>query len=242
VVISHRTSPVSRKLVNSVERPPMRYCKDRKLQTRARIIKEASHSMRESGVEVVSIDEVMRLVGLTHGGFYNHFRSRDELVIEAFNCAMDESIARWSDRAAAGPPGNGLELIVDAYLSPAHRDKPGLGCALPAMATSIARSGKEARSLLDYKLDGLVDLVACQLINMSSAAARQAARGIVSTMVGSILLARAAGKGAASDEILNAGRIAARNLASGSETLITAALGKKSDRVVPLDCVKGAAD
>jgi TetR/AcrR family transcriptional repressor of nem operon len=197
--------------------------------------------MRESGIEVISVYDVMRLAGLTHGGFYNHFGSRDELVLEAFNFAMDESIAQWSDRVATAPPGNGVEVVVNAYLSPAHRDTPGHGRALPTMATNIARYGKEARSVLDDKLEGLLDLVTGQLTNMSSAAARRAATAIVSTMVGSILLARAAGKGDASDEILNAGRIAARNLASGSEVFINEAPGEKSDRVVPLDCVKGAA-
>jgi TetR/AcrR family transcriptional repressor of nem operon len=190
----------------------MRYGKDRKLRTRSRIVKEASRVMRESGADGGSVNDVMRLAGLTHGGFYNHFGSRDELVVEAFSAAMDESIARWTRRVAAAPPGSGLEAIIDAYLSPAHRDSPALGCAFPSMAADIARSGNEAKSAFDNKLNGLIDLVERQLKDIEPAAARPAAMGIIAILVGSILLARASGERAPSDEMLDVGRLTARRL------------------------------
>src|ERR1700709_1072935 len=100
----------------------MRYSREHKLETHARIVKKASVQLREKGAHGVGVADLMKDAGLTHGGFYAHFDSREALVIEAFAHAMDRSTERWRQLAGQMAPGDRLATIVDAYLSPQHRD------------------------------------------------------------------------------------------------------------------------
>src|SRR5580698_10555153 len=115
----------------------MRYSKEHKFQTHARIVKKASVKLREKGAHGIGVADLMKDAGLTHGGFYAHFDSRDALVIEAFTHAMDRSIARWRKLAEETPVEKRLSKIVNHYLAPVHRDDPGQGCAVPALATMM---------------------------------------------------------------------------------------------------------
>src|SRR3982074_481300 len=104
---------------------PMRYSKEHKLETHARIVKKASVRLREKGAHGVGVADLMKEAGLTHGGFYAHFDSREALVIEAFADAMDRSTERWRKLAEQTPPEKRLATIVGTYLTPLHRDDPG---------------------------------------------------------------------------------------------------------------------
>ena len=124
----------------------MRYSKEHKQETHARIVKKASVRLREKGAHGIGVADLMKDAGLTHGGFYAHFDSREALVIEAFAHAIDRSIERWRQLAGQMAPGDRLAGIVEAYLSPQHRDNPGHGCAVPALSAEIARESPKTRS------------------------------------------------------------------------------------------------
>jgi TetR/AcrR family transcriptional repressor of nem operon len=187
----------------------MRYSKEHKQETHARIVRKASVRLREKGAHGVGVADLMKEAGLTHGGFYAHFNSREALVIEAFGYAMDRSTARWRKIAEATPPEQRLSTIVDTYLSPAHRDDPGHGCAVPALSAEIARESAKTRKAFAAKLDQMIDMVADQIPDLPRKAARKQAAAALATMMGTLVLARVAGSGEFSEEILAAGREAA---------------------------------
>ena len=123
----------------------MRYPKDHGQQTRKRIVENASYGLRQNGADGLSVVDLMKLADLTHGSFYAYFESRDALVVEALALAMDRTVAHWLDLTQGMPAEKGFDAVVEAYLSPRHRNNPARGCALPALAADIGRSGPEAR-------------------------------------------------------------------------------------------------
>ena len=187
----------------------MRYSKEHKLETHARIVKKASVRLREKGAHGIGVADLMKEAGLTHGGFYAHFDSREALVIEAFAYAMDRSTERWRKLAEATPPEKRLAVIVDSYLTSLHRDDPGHGCSLTALGAEIARENPRTRKAFAAKLEQMIDMLAAQLPELPRKAARKQAMAAIATMVGTLVLARIAGSGEFSDEILSAGRDAA---------------------------------
>jgi TetR/AcrR family transcriptional repressor of nem operon len=184
----------------------MRYSREHKLETHARIVKRASVRLREKGAHGIGVADLMKDAGLTHGGFYAHFDSREALVIEAFVYAMDRSTERWRKLAEQTPPGKRLATIVGSYLTPLHRDDPGHGCAVPALGAEIARESPKARKAFAAKLEQMIDMLAEQIPNVPRRAARKQAMAAIATMMGTLVLARIAGSGGFSDEILAAGR------------------------------------
>jgi len=187
----------------------MRYSREHKLETHARIVKKASVRLREKGAHGIGVADLMKDAGLTHGGFYAHFDSREALVIEAFVYAMDRSTERWRKLAEATPPEKRLEVIVDSYLTSLHRDDPGHGCSLTALGAEIARESPKTRKAFAAKLEQMIDMLAGQIPELPRKAARKQATAAIATMVGTLMLARIAGSGELSDEILGAGRDAA---------------------------------
>ena len=187
----------------------MRYSREHKLETHARIVKKASVRIREKGAHGIGVADLMKDAGLTHGGFYAHFDSREALVIEAFAYAMDRSTERWRKLAETIPPEKRMATIVETYLTPLHRDDPGHGCAVTALGAEIARESPKTRKAFAAKLEQMVDMLAEQIPDVPRKAARKQALATLSTMVGALVLARIAGTGELSDEILGAGRDAA---------------------------------
>jgi TetR/AcrR family transcriptional regulator, transcriptional repressor for nem operon len=187
----------------------MRYSREHKLETHARIVKKASVRIREKGAHGIGVADLMKDAGLTHGGFYAHFDSREALVIEAFAYAMDRSTERWRKLAETTPPEKRMATIVESYLTPQHRDDPGHGCAVTALGAEIARESPKTRKAFAAKLEQMVEMLAEQMPDVPRKAARKQALATLSTMVGTLVLARIAGSGELSDEILDAGRDAA---------------------------------
>jgi TetR/AcrR family transcriptional regulator, transcriptional repressor for nem operon len=187
----------------------MRYSKEHKLETHARIVKKASVRLREKGAHGIGVADLMKDAGLTHGGFYAHFDSREALVIEAFAYAMDRSTERWRKLAETTPPEKRLAAIVDSYVTSLHRDDPGHGCSLTALGAEIARESPRTRKAFAAKLEQMIDMMAAQLPELPRKTARKQAMAAIATMVGTLTLARIAGSGEFSDEILGAGRDAA---------------------------------
>src|SRR5260221_14138710 len=126
----------------------MRYAKDHGQQTRRRIVENASYGLRQNGADGLSVIDLMKLADLTHGSFYTYFASRDALVVEALALAMDRTVANWRDLTQGLPAEIGFNGVVKAYLSPRHRKNSARGCALPALAADIARSGPPGRHAL----------------------------------------------------------------------------------------------
>ena len=184
----------------------MRYEEDHRQQTHDRIVETASYGLRETGARGLSVVDLMKLAGLTHGGFYNHFNSRAALVSEAIAFAMDQMTARWRRLTQQKANGRRFEALIADYLSPRHRDDPRRGCPLPTLAVDVARSGSTEQRAFAAKLEEMIDVFVELLPDESPQQARQIATGAVATMVGSIVLSRAVGNGKLSDRILDAGR------------------------------------
>jgi len=178
----------------------MRYARDHKAATHEKILKGAVMRLKENGPAGIAIADLMEEAGLTHGGFYAHFKSRDALIDESFRDALDATARRWRARAEKAPQGEGLAAIVNGYLTAEHRDDVSGGCALPALGAELARSNAKTRRIFTAKLEEAIGLVASQNAGRPTKAMREEAIGTIATMVGSLLLARAA----ASDEELSA--------------------------------------
>jgi len=184
----------------------MRYSKEHKQETHARIVRKASVRLREKGAHGIGVADLMKEAGLTHGGFYAHFDSREALLIEAFAFAMDRSMEYWRKTTAETSPEKRLAMIVDSYLTASHRDDPGRGCAVPTLGAEIARESPKARKAFAAKLEQMIDMIAEQLIDLPPKAARKQAAVTLATMMGTLVLSRIAGNGEFSDDILAAGR------------------------------------
>jgi TetR/AcrR family transcriptional regulator, transcriptional repressor for nem operon len=202
----------------------MRYSKEHKAETHARIVKKASVRLRERGAHGIGVADLMKEAGLTHGGFYAHFDSREALVVEAFDYAMTRSMARWRQQVEQLPAAERLAAIVDVYLSPQHRDNPGHGCAVPALGAEIARESPKTRRAFAAKLDQMIEMVAEQFPDTETA--RKEAMASLATMIGSIVMARVAGAGELSEDILAVGRKAVLDRAAAAKPARRAAARK----------------
>ena len=187
----------------------MRYSREHKQETHDRIVRKASVRLREKGAHGVGVADLMKEAGLTHGGFYAHFDSREALVIEAFAYAMDRSTEHWRKITAEAPPARRLASIIDAYLTARHRDDPGHGCAIPTLGAEIARESARTRKAFAAKLDQMIELIVEQIPDLPPKAARKEALAALATMVGTLVMARIAGNTEVSEEILGVGRQAA---------------------------------
>src|SRR6266568_647236 len=136
----------------------MGYSKAQKAKTHERIVKLASKRFREEGLAGIGIAELMKEAGLTVGGFYKHFDSRDDLVAEAVNSAFGGWKRRVEAAKSSGPPVS-IAKLIDDYLNEAHRDNPGTGCAFSALAPEIARSGKRTRTLTSEQVRNDIQLI-----------------------------------------------------------------------------------
>lgn len=127
-----------------------------KAQTRERILTEAASQIREAGLESVSVARLMNSVDLTHGGFYNHFESRADLLVQALERALLDGAARGQSLRDSGRPES-FETFVKHYLSRGHRDARKEGCALAALASDVARADEQVRTVMQNRFEAFVD-------------------------------------------------------------------------------------
>ena len=184
----------------------MRYSKEHKIETHARIVTKAATRLREKGLHGVGVADLMKDAGLTHGGFYAHFESREALVIEAFSQTMDASIRSWRDSVKDVPPDERLAQLVGNYLTARHRDTPARGCAVPTLGPDVVRESPKTRRAFAGKVEEMIDGIAAFLPDVSPEEAKRQAIVALSTMIGTLLLSRVAGTGQLSDDILKTGR------------------------------------
>jgi TetR/AcrR family transcriptional repressor of nem operon len=180
----------------------MRKSRQEAAETRARIVSAASEEFRRNGIGATGLSDLMAAAGLTHGGFYRHFGSKDELVAEACASAAEMLIATVGQDPAKHPDENGLDAMVEDYLSTDHRDDPSAGCPFASLGSEIGRGGNAVRDMATDGFTKLVDTIAAQIAKTDPDGARKEALTVVSTMVGALTMARMVNDPALSDEIL----------------------------------------
>ena len=169
-----------------------------------RIVAAAGNLFRSRAYEAVGIADVMKAAGMTQGGFYKHFDSRDDLVAEAMRSALGGWQSKVDAAASGGPPVT-YQSLVDDYLSEAHRDHPGTGCPVSALAGDIARTEKRAHALVTQEIRDNVELLATLIRDSNhkdKSAARSQAILTYCALVGAITMARAVSDEQLSCEIL----------------------------------------
>ena len=185
----------------------MRKSREEAAQTRKRIVKSASEEFRKCGIVATGLNDLMSAAGLTHGGFYKHFESKDQLVAEACAEAVETVIFEILAAAAAEKGG-----VAAAYLSTAHRDNPAAGCPLSAIGSELARSDQKTRAAATAGFLKLVEIVAGQFGKIPPATARRRALVAVATMIGALTMSRIVTDPELSAEIL---KVAKTSLAGG---------------------------
>lgn len=172
-----------------------------KARTRERILTEAAAQIREAGLESVSVSTLMRKANLTNGGFYGHFESRADLLVESLRRALKEGAAKALGRSGAqGKPD--FATIVRGYLSRAHRDAPQNGCAIAALVSDVGRADMTARAAMSPHVESFFEMVARALADEEENRAIAA----VCAMVGALALSRVVTDPKRSDAILKAVR------------------------------------
>src|SRR6058998_1914947 len=178
----------------------------KKEETRERILRAAARAIRKHGYEGVGVADVMKEVGLTHGGFYAHFKSRDALLAAAAEQEGVESSADLSRAIAAAKPGQELMALVEAYLSDGHVAAPEQGCAIAAAGTEVPRQHADVRRAASRRIKDLIGLIERQFPEWGRSAAHDKAMGIAATLVGALVLARAVDDAQLSNRIRKAAR------------------------------------
>jgi len=165
----------------------------KKEETRERILRAAARAIRKHGYEGVGVADVMKEAGLTHGGFYAHFESRDALLAAAADQAGAESIENLTRGIAAARPGQELMALIDTYLSDRHVAAPeqGWGCAIAAAGSEVPRQQAEVRRVASRRIKDIIGLIERQFPEWGRSAAHDKAMGIAATLVGALVLARA---------------------------------------------------
>jgi TetR/AcrR family transcriptional repressor of nem operon len=165
----------------------MRKSNQEAAETRRRIVKAAAAKFRQNGIGGTALSDLMAAAGLTHGGFYRHFDSKDQLVAEACAAATESAIATFFSKKS---PQSGLKARVAKYLSPAHRDDPSAGCPLVALGSEIARSDEKIRAAATQAFLQLVDIIAAEFGKTRPDVARGRALVAASTMIGALTMSR----------------------------------------------------
>lgn len=181
----------------------MRYSREHKDETHKRIVRRASERFRAEGIEAVGVASLMQSAGLTVGGFYAHFGSKEDLIAEACNDGLSTTTASFREFVVSRPKGKRLEALVNVYLSKRHRDAPGTGCFAAANGAELARHTPETRAAFAGQVNAWTGLIG-ELIEADGLEGD--ARGVAGTLVGTMILSRAVGDPAMSDAFLESGR------------------------------------
>jgi TetR/AcrR family transcriptional regulator, transcriptional repressor for nem operon len=191
----------------------MRVSRAKAAEHRDRIIDAAGALFRAKGFGGIGVADIMKAADLTHGGFYGHFASKDDLVAQASRRTMARAVANWTKLVEAAPDSP-YAALLEHYLSPKHRDDPGKGCAFAALGNDAARSGKVVRKAFAEGLALLIDILAQSIpaeatpgksiVGKSKTVRRRKAVAAMATLVGALTLARAVEGTPLSDELLEA--------------------------------------
>ena len=191
----------------------MRVSREQADKNREHVIDVASRLFRERGFEGIGVADLMKEAGLTHGGFYGQFKSKEDLKIQASRRALSRNKDRWA-KVLAETPSEKLAALARFYLSDAHRDRRGEGCALAALGGDAPRYDRELQAAFKDGIEGYLELLDGIMSASSGEKRRDKTIVALSTMVGALVLSRAVGDEALSQKILSA---AADEIAAKSE-------------------------
>ncbi|KWS07213.1 Transcriptional regulator, TetR family [Lysobacter capsici AZ78] len=181
----------------------MRYDSEHKLKTRERVLAVAANAIRSQGPHRVGVAAVMSEAGLTHGGFYAHFASKDELITAAIDHMFIDARARIDHHVYGDkPPAQALTAYIDFYLSARHRDAMGKGCPVAALAADVPRLGAASRERFSAGVTALSERIAAPLAQLGYADAAALSRSVLAELLGTLAIARSEPDGARSDAIL----------------------------------------
>lgn len=180
----------------------MRVSREQAALNRERIVETASRLFREKGYDGIGVADLMKCAGLTHGGFYGHFASKEDLLAEAFGKAMEHSAETWR-KLLAEKPANPRGALAHMYLTAKHRDNPGRGCALASLGPDVSRVGPEVRQAMADSFQAQIDALA-QALPGTPAQVRRDAIATYAALVGGLVLSRSVADKQQSDEILAA--------------------------------------
>jgi TetR/AcrR family transcriptional regulator, transcriptional repressor for nem operon len=184
----------------------MRYDTEHKQKTRTKVLQAAAKAIRADGPHRVAVAGVMADAGLTHGGFYAHFASKDELVAAAIEHMFDESRARVQHEMEGRGPAEGLSAYIDFYLSRKHRDARGSGCPMAALASDLPRLDEAVREQFAAGASRLTTTLSEKLAALGHVDVDVEARSMVAELIGALSLARIEPDSKRSDAILSASR------------------------------------
>ena len=179
----------------------MRLSREAKAKHHDEITSAASKMLRERGIERTSLIDLMRAAGLTHGGFYRHFKSKDELVASSAVKAFEEVAERFEKRTAEAGPRAALIAYVLEYLSDMHRNDPTMGCMISACGSDAPRQGAAVRKAFTNGISQLLDLAANGLSCPKEKRSERAIE-LEGLMLGALVMARATNDAALSKSIL----------------------------------------
>lgn len=200
----------------------MRYAKDHKEETHRHIVKVASQRFREEGIEKIGVAALMEHAGLTVGGFYSHFKSKEQLIREAVGSAADETFCSIFGGADDNAKVT-LELILQRYLSVEHRNAPGAGCVVASLASELKNRPEETRAMIAGKIIEFIQRIADCLSQEATAETRMRVAGAIwAVMVGTLQLSRIVPDRELSTQLLKDGIANALRLAAEIEKLHTA--------------------
>jgi TetR/AcrR family transcriptional regulator, transcriptional repressor for nem operon len=184
----------------------MRYGENHKNETHEKLVRAACVVLREKGPDRLSVAEVMQAAGLTHGGFYAHFKSKDALLVEALNSAFAHAGSRFRKVVDGMPAKHALATYVDMYVSPVHRDNVSGGCPIVALNSDAPRQSKKFQKAFQGGIDHIVNALAGWIGETGRDDAQTLARAAFSAMAGAVALSRAVSDKTLSDELLASAR------------------------------------
>jgi TetR/AcrR family transcriptional regulator, transcriptional repressor for nem operon len=183
---------------------PRRAARGRKEATHDRVVETAARAIRRSGYDGAGVAEIMKEAGLTHGGFYAHFESREGMLAEAADRAGADGMAVMARMAAVAPPRKGLDAMLRAYLSKEHVNAVETGCAVAALGSEMPRQAPKVRRAATRRIKEMIDLVARQSPDWGQAGAHERALVTVATALGALVIARAVDDPKLSDAVREA--------------------------------------
>ena len=181
----------------------MKVSREQAAENRERIVQVAAKLFRERGFDGIGVADLMKAAGLTHGGFYGHFGSKEDLAAEASDRALKDTLQYWStviDKA----PDEAFSTIVNRYLSEGHRDTPGKGCLMAALGSDLGRQARPVRRVVTDGIQAFIGQLMQLVPGKSKSARRRQALTDFAAMVGAVTIARAVDDPALSKDVLDA--------------------------------------
>jgi TetR/AcrR family transcriptional repressor of nem operon len=198
----------------------MRYSDTHKSETHAKLVRLAGRALRAKGPEGLAVAELMQAAGLTHGGFYAHFKSKDALLVEALECVFQESKQTFQGVTDGLAPREALARYIDLYVSPAHRDNRSRECPIVALNSDLPRQSKKFRATFDSGLRALLNRLTDLIKTAGIGDSEALAASVQSAMAGAVAVSRTLSDRRLSDELLKSARASIKARLGLSDTAL----------------------